>query len=94
MKIGHTDRIVLRCIYKINTEKQLRSNLKWEHDYRFKNLKSLGVTIICTYPVNDIIPTISDSTGSYGKWMNNLLEIYDGVIFARRFWKGVAFNLT
>jgi hypothetical protein len=26
-------------------------------------------------------------------WMNDLLEIYDGVIFARRFWKGVAFNL-
>jgi len=26
--------------------------------------------------------------------MNTLLEIYDGVIFARRFWKGVAFNLA
>jgi hypothetical protein len=94
LKIGHTDRIVLRCIYKINTEEQLRSNLKWEHDYRFKNLKNSGVTIICTYPIKDIIPTISDSTGSYGKWMNDLLEIYDGVIFARRFWKGVAFNLA
>lgn len=93
-KTGHTDRIVLRCIYKINTEEQIKSNLKWEHDYRFKILKSLGATIVCTYPVNDIIPTISDSTGSYGKWMNDLLEIYDGVIFARRFWKGVAFNLA
>ena len=45
----------------------------------------------CTYPVNNIMPTISDS-GSYG-WMNDLLEIYDGVIFAPKFWKGVAFSL-
>jgi hypothetical protein len=43
--------------------------------------------MICTYPVNNIIPTILDS-GNYGKWMNDLLEIYDGVIFARKFWKG------
>jgi hypothetical protein len=45
--------------------------------------------MICTYPVHNIIPTISD----YGRWMNELLEIYDGVIFARKFWKGVAFSL-
>jgi hypothetical protein len=48
--------------------------------------------MICTYPVHNIIPTISDS-GNYGRWMNELLEIYDGVIFARKFWKGVAFSL-
>ena len=50
--------------------------------------------MVCTYPINDIIPTISDSKGSYGKWMSDILEIYDGVIFARRFWKGVALNLS
>jgi hypothetical protein len=55
-------------------------------------IKGLKGTMMCTYPVNNIILTISDS-GSYGKWMNTLLEIYDGVIFARKFWKGVAFNL-
>jgi hypothetical protein len=92
-KIRKSDRIVLRCVYKINTEEQIKSNLKWEHDYRFKNLKDAGTTVVCTYPVNDIIPTISDS-GPYGKWMNTLLETYDGVIFARKFWKGVAFNLA
>lgn len=93
-KSGQTDRIVLRCVYKVENDEQIKSNLKWEHDYRFKNLKDLGTTLVCTYPVNDIIPTISDSTGPYGKWMNTLLEIYDGVIFARKFWKGVAFNLV
>ena len=92
-KISQSDRIVLRCVYKINTQEQIKSNLKWEHDYRFKNLKDTRTTVVCTYPVNDIIPTISDSIGPYGKWMNTLLELYDGVIFARRFWKGVAFNL-
>jgi MEDS: MEthanogen/methylotroph, DcmR Sensory domain len=93
-KISQSDRIVLRCVYKINTQEQIKSNLKWEHDYRFKNLKDTRTTVVCAYPVNDIIPTISDSTGPYGKWMNTLLELYDGVIFARRFWKGVAFNLN
>ena len=88
------DRIVLRCVYKITTEQQIKSNLQWEYDYRFKNLKHFRKTVVCTYPINDILSTISDSTGLYGKWMNNLLEIYDGVIFARRFWKGVGFNLV
>ena len=93
-KAGQSDRIVLRCVYKVNSEEQIKSNLKWEHDYRFKNLKNSGATVVCVYPVNDIIPTISDSTGPFGKWMHDLLEIYDGVIFARRFWKGVAFRLA
>jgi len=92
-KIRKSDRIVLRCVYNVNTEEQIKSNLKWEYDYRFKNLKHTGTTLVCTYPVNDIIPTISDS-GPYGKWMNTLLELYDGAIFARKFWKGVAFNLA
>jgi hypothetical protein len=93
-KAGQSDRIVLRCVYKVNSEEQIKSNLKWEHDYRFKSLKNSGATVVCIYPVNDIIPTISDSTGPFGKWMHDLLEIYDGVIFARRFWKGVAFRLA
>jgi len=92
-KISQSDRIVLRCVYNVNTEERIKSNLEWEHDYRFKNLKDTRTTLVSTYPVNDIIPTISDSIGPYGKWMNTLLELYDGVIFARRFWKGVAFNL-
>ena len=86
------ERIALRCIFKTDTEEQIRLNLKWENDYRYRDLKGLQRTMICTYPVNNIIPSISDS-GNYGKWMNELLEIYDGVIFARKFWKGVAFSL-
>ena len=92
-KEDQPDRLVLRCIFKVDTEDQIKSNLQWEHDYRHRDLRGLGGTMICTYPVNNIIPTISNP-GNYGKWMNNLLEIYDGVIFARRFWKGVAFNLN
>jgi len=88
-KENQPERVVLRCIFQTDTEEQIRSNLKWEHDYRYRDLKGLRGTMICTYP---IIPTISDS-GDYGRWMNDLLEIYDGVIFARKFWKGVAFSL-
>jgi hypothetical protein len=91
-KEDQPERVVLRCIFKTDTEEQIRSNLKWEHDYRYMGLKGLQGTMICTYLVNNIIPTILDSRG-YGQWMNNLLEIYDGVIFARKFWKGVAFSL-
>ena len=88
------DRIVLRCVYKVTSEQQIKSNLQWEYDYRIKNLKHFRKTVVCTYPIDDIMSTISDSTGPYGKWMNDLLQIYDGVIFARRFWKGVGLNLA
>jgi len=86
------DRLVLRCIFKTGTREQMLSNIEWERDYRLRDLKRLRGAMICTYPVNNIIPTIYDS-GEIGKWMSSLLELYDGVIFARRFWKGVAFAL-
>jgi len=90
---GQGDRTVFKCIYKINTEEQIKSNLKWEREYRLKELKNRTTSILCTYPVENIIPELSDSTGTHAKWMSDLLNMYDGVIFARRFWKGVAFNL-
>jgi DcmR-like sensory protein len=92
-KDNQPERLVLRCIFKTNTEEQIRSNLEWERDYRFKNLPIRG-TVICTYSVSNIVPTISDSVSDYSKWMSELLELYDGVIFARKFWKGVAFPLN
>jgi hypothetical protein len=93
-EVDQPDRLVLRCIYKIKTEEQIKSNLRWENAFRSKDLKSLSGALICTYPISNIMSTILDSKGSYGKWMNDLLEIYDGVIFARKFWRGVAFDLN
>ena len=49
-------------------------------------------TMICTYPVSDIEATITSN--KYGTWMNELLLIHDGVIYARRFYRGVAFVLS
>ena len=86
------DRIVFKCIYKINTEEEIKSNLKWECEYRLKELKN-RTTTLCTYPVENILSELSDSIGAHAKWMSDLLNMYDGVIFAHRFWKGVAFNL-
>ena len=84
--------MVFECHYKNNTKQQINSNLKWEREYRLKELKN-RTTLLCTYPVENIIPKLSDSTGAYAKWMSDLLTMYDGVIFVRRFWKGLAFNL-
>jgi hypothetical protein len=70
-----------------------KSDLIWSGKFRARDLKHLQGTMICAYPVSNIIPTISDSEGDYGKWMSDLLELYDGVIFARKFWTGVAFLL-
>ena len=69
------DNFKMQCIFKINTQQQIRSNLEWERDYRDRDLKRLHGTMICTYPVNNILFTISDSIGDYGKWMNSILEL-------------------
>jgi hypothetical protein len=66
-KIKQSDRIVLRCVYNVNTEEQIKSNLRWECDFRCKDLKRSGITLVSSYPINDIISTVSDSTGPYGK---------------------------
>jgi len=87
------DRLVLKFINKIDTEEQIKSILKWEHEYRLKYLKNGKTSLLCAYPLDNILPAITESTGPHAKWMNDLLTIYDGVVFARRFWKGVAFNL-
>jgi hypothetical protein len=50
-------------------------------------------SIICSYPINDILSTIKGESSIYSEWMADLLEIYDAVIYARRYWKGAAFNL-
>jgi len=43
--------------------------------------------------VENIIPELSESTEVHTKWIGEILKMYDGVIFARRFWRGIAFNL-
>ncbi len=90
---GQLDTIVFRCVQNINTDEQLESTLKWEHEYRLKELKNGKTNLLCCYPVDSIIQVLSSSTGPFARWMNVLLTMYDGVIFARRLWKGVAFNL-
>ena len=84
---------VFRCPHDINTEEQMESTLKWEREYRLKELKNGDTNLLCCYPVDNIIQVLSDSTGPVAKWMNALLTMYDAVIFARRLWTGVAFNL-
>jgi hypothetical protein len=92
-KQGQPDGTVFRWVNNINTDEQIESTLKWELEYRLKELKNGKTNLLCGYPVDNIIQVLSDSTGPFARWMNALLTMYDGVIFARRLWKGVAFNL-
>jgi hypothetical protein len=59
---------------------------------RSNRIVLMDSTMICTYPVSDIISTITPS--EYGTWINELLLIHDSVIYARRFYRGVAFVLS
>jgi hypothetical protein len=93
LKPGQPDRILFRIVRNINTDEQIESTLKWEREYRLKELKNGKTNLLCCYAVDSIIRALSDSTGPFARWKNALLTTYDGVIFARRLWKGVAFNL-
>lgn len=88
-------RTVLRCVHKIETEGQIMTNLKWEKEYRNTILRKElpDSSIICTYPINNIISTIKGQSNKYSEWMSKLLEMYDAVIYANNYWKGAAFNL-
>jgi hypothetical protein len=92
-KPGQPDRTVFRWVNNINTDEQIESTLKWELEYRLNELKNGKTNLLCCYPVDNIIQVLSDSTGPFARWMNAILTTYDGVIFARRLWKGVGFNL-
>jgi hypothetical protein len=90
-----TKKIVLFCMHKIETMKQIQTNVEWEKKYRNDLLRSFlpECSIICTYYVKDILAAIKGDSSLYSEWMANLLELYDAVIYARGYWNGSAFNL-
>jgi hypothetical protein len=90
-----TKRVALFCMHKIETMKQIQTNVEWEKKFRNKLLRSFlpDCSIICTYHVKDILKTIKGDSPLYSEWMANLLEICDAVIYARSYLKGSAFNL-
>jgi hypothetical protein len=88
-------RSVLRCMHKVETKDQIIKNLIWEKNCRNTTFrkKLTNSSILCTYPVNNIMDVIEGKSKSHSQWMADLLEIYDGVIYAKLNWKGAAFNL-
>ena len=90
-----TKKIALKCLHKVETIEQIKNNIVWERNYRNTILRDAlpNCSIICSYPIKDILSTIKGESPIYSEWMANLLEIYDAVIYARRYWKGAAFNL-
>ncbi|MGN6628891.1 MAG: hypothetical protein ACTHKJ_03340 [Candidatus Nitrosocosmicus sp.] len=90
-----TKKIALRCLHKIENREQIQNNIKWEKNCRNTLLRNSlsNCSIICTYPIRDILSTIKGESYAYSEWMADLLEIYDAVIYARKYWKGAAFKL-
>jgi hypothetical protein len=96
INIKGTKKIALKCIHTIETREQIKNNILWEKNYRNTILRDTlpNCSIICSYPINNILSTIKGESSTYSEWMADLLEIYDAVIYARRYWKGAAFNLS
>ena len=83
--ITTTKRVALFCMHKIETMKQIQTNVEWEKKYRNNLLRSFlpDCSIICTYQVKDILKTIKGESSLYSEWMANLLKLYDAVVYAR-----------
>lgn len=90
------NRVILRCLHKADTKEQIQKNIQWEKNFRNTKLREeLPKTpIICTYPINDIIKILKGNSKLHSPWMTQLLEMYDGVIYARNSWTGAAFNFV
>ena len=88
--------MVLRCIYKTETEEQTLSNLIWERKFRNRTIRKAlpDTAVLCTYPVDDIIEILNGNSLLYSAWMAKLLELYDGVIYANQDWTGAAFDFV
>ena len=83
---------MLKSIHKVETPKDDQTSIKLEcrNDTNFSHLPKSS---LITYFVEDFLMTVLAEKGIYSKWMAELLEKYDAVIFARKEWKGVGFNL-
>ncbi|MGN6351528.1 MAG: hypothetical protein ACTHL3_08710 [Candidatus Nitrosocosmicus sp.] len=91
-----TKRTVLRCMHEVITREQILKNIEWEKNYRntvFRK-KMSNTSIICTYPVDNIMAVIEGNSTIYSQWMTELLNMYDAVIYAKFNWRGAAFNLA
>jgi len=87
-------RLVLQCIDNIETADQAQNIVKWEKTFRNSQLREglPDISLICMYPVDDNIETLKGESLLYSPFMNELIEIYDGIIFANSNWQGVAYD--
>jgi hypothetical protein len=86
--------IVLQCIDAIQTADQTQNIIEWEKTFRNTLLrKNLPDTsLICMYPVDDNTKALKGQSLLYSPWMKELIDIYDGVIYANANWQGVAYD--
>lgn len=88
------ERLVFKCIFKIESDDQLKANMKIEAKHNSVFQPFPANSLLVTFPVPEIIDTLKGNTGTKSEWMAQLLEEYDAVIFARQFNRGIAFSLV
>lgn len=95
-KKSNSSRMVFRCLHNIETQNQVQNSIKWERNFRNSKLRKElpNTSLVCTYQIENIIETLKGKSNMHSSWMTELLEMYDGVIYARNNWTGAAFNFV
>ena len=88
-------RVILKFNNKMKSKEYLVNNILWETNFRNtllrKNLPN--TSLLSAYPLDRLIETVNGESALLSNWMSELLELYDGVIYAKANWKGVGFDL-
>jgi hypothetical protein len=95
-EISRYSRIIIQFNDKIKSKDHVENSVRWEKNFRNTLLRKdlPNTSLLCAYPLDRIIETLNGPSGLFSYWMSELLELYDGVIYAKADWKGVGFDLA
>ena len=85
-------RLVLDFKFELNMNPQQISHLQEFEQLYHPIYHSLTGSSICSYPVHNVEETLTDNS-EYGQLITSRLKSHTGVIFARKFGKGLALGL-
>ena len=88
-------RIILKFNDKLKSKDRIENNVRWEKNFRNILLRKdlPNTTLLSAYPLDRIMEIINGQSAILSYWMSEILELYDGVIYAKDNWRGVGFNL-
>lgn len=94
-KTSKYSRVILKFNNKIKSKEYMVNNILWETNFRNTLLRKdlPNTSLLSAYPLDRLIETVNGESALLSNWMSELLELYDGVIYAKANWKGVGFDL-